>query len=237
MNKKNFASGLKYFLLTIVIAMLFYNCMIAAIFLQPLVYVGVRRDKKRRDIRRMRAIKTEFASGIDSIAGAMAAGYSMESAIFEAYRDVKKLYGDSSETAKDFFKMSNEIKMNYGVERVLQEYSKGKEISEIKYFSDMVVITKKAGGNMTVVLKGIRNMIYEKIDIERQIEIVTASKRYESLVMSVMPLAIIMYLRIFSPDFIMGMYESITGVIIMTAVLLIYMALLYWMSRISKIEV
>ena len=55
--------------------------------------------------------------------------------------------------------------------------------------------------------------------------------------MAVIPAGIILYMRVFSSGFLDILYDSMAGNIIMTVCLIIYIAALFWGSRITNIKV
>ena len=64
-----------------------------------------------------------------------------------------------------------------------------------------------------------------------------SGKRMEQRLMSLIPLCILGYVGITSPGFFDGMYHTVTGVVIMTLLLLVYAAAYVWGERIMNIQV
>ena len=64
----------------------------------------------------------------------------------------------------------------------------------------------------------------------REIATLLASKVYEQRIMTVMPLAVLLYLRIGSREFLEGLYHNIFGVCVSTVCLIIYLGA-YWMGK------
>lgn len=236
MNKKDIFNFCIFLLMSMLMTVLFYNSAFVAFIFIPLNICMVRSCRKLREIKRKKETRSQFASAIESIAGSMAAGYSIENAMAEAYKDMLAMYGRKSIIAKDLYGILNKISINKNIEQIFREYSNEKDILEITYFSDVLSITRKTGGNIIEVMRETKNMIYEKEDLERQIEIVTSSKRYECMVMAVMPPGIITYLRIFSKGYMDTMYGGMGGILIMTVFFFIYVVLILMSLKISQIR-
>ena len=225
-----------FLMAAILLAILFYNSIFVAVLFIPFFIFMVHVCKKQRMHKQQKETRNQFASAIESVASAMVAGYSIENAFFESYKDMLTLYGERSIIAKDLRNILNKISINKNIEQIFREYAKDKNIAEISYFSDVLAITRKTGGNIIEVMKETKNLIYEKEDLERQIEIVTSSKRYECMIMAVMPPGIITYLRIFSSGYMNDMYGEVEGILVMTVFLIAYIVLIILSLNISRIK-
>ena len=77
----------------------------------------------------------------------------------------------------------------------------------------------------------------EKIDVEREIHTVISAKKMELRIMSVIPFAMIVYLRLSFPEFLSVLYGNVAGIIIMSVCLAIYLVSYEVGKRIVEIEV
>ena len=99
------------------------------------------------------------------------------------------------------------------------------------------LITKRRGGNLTEVLSNISKIISEKIEIKNEILVMTAGKRMEAKILSIMPIGIVTCLTLLSPEYMSPMYESLIGKTLMFIGFL-FIALNYLVSRkIVKIDI
>lgn len=220
-----------------VVAILFFNSIIAMVMMLPLAYILIRRKKILCEQEELRKEKIQFADAIASVAGAMEAGYSIENAFYEAYKDMITMYGKNSKISNDFLYIVNKLKMNISLEQTLREYAEKSNIDEVTNLSDIICITKKSGGNIAKVMKGTKDMIYENEDLQREIEAVISSKKYENTIMQIMPLGMIGYLRLFSPGYMDICYESMAGRLMMCVILLLYAICIVVSDKMIKIDI
>ena len=96
---------------------------------------------------------------------------------------------------------------------------------------------KRLGGEYVKNIRRTIEKIEESIEVKQEIATSIAEKRMELKVMSVMPIAIIAYIKISSPDFINAMYHTPMGIAIMTACIAVYALALYIGQRIVDIAV
>ena len=62
----------------------------------------------------------------------------------------------------------------------------------------------------------------EKLQLKGDIDTELSAVKYESRVMNLMPLFIIGYVRFSTPDYFSVLYHNLSGILIMTAALIVY---------------
>ena len=77
----------------------------------------------------------------------------------------------------------------------------------------------------------------KEIDVEREIDTIMSAKRAEFKIMSVIPFAMIGYLKLSFPEFLDVLYGNVAGVLIMSVCLAIYLISYEWGRHMVEIEV
>ena len=77
----------------------------------------------------------------------------------------------------------------------------------------------------------------EVMDTKREIETMLSAKVYEQKIMTVMPAAVLLYIRIGSGEFLEGLYHNPAGVGIMTLCLCTYLAAYLLGKRMVQFEI
>jgi tight adherence protein B len=80
-------------------------------------------------------------------------------------------------------------------------------------------------------------MIGEKIEIQQDIALLIAQKRFESRILSFAPLVIVALLSFSSPDYMLPLYEGYIGKTIMTLALLFLFVCFSVTNKIMNIQV
>ena len=83
---------------------------------------------------------------------------------------------------------------------------------------------------MDQVLESTWRNLSEKIDTTQEIDAMIASKRYEQKLMSLMPAAVILYLKLSFPGLLDRMYGNLQGAAVMTGCLGVYLTA-YFLGR------
>ena len=217
---------------------LFYNAVIVSIIgvvAGVPVMLGIMR--KRLAGKRQDALMVEFGDLLESMTGALAAGYSMENAVSEAYRDLKLLYSEERIILKELEDMRARIDVGVPLDELFHDLGVRSKVSDIVTFSQVYVTARKSGGNLIKVMKRTSSAIDEKVEIESEIKTLIAGKRLESLCMIVIPLMIIVYLRVFSPGFLDPLYGGLMGRLFMSGALIVYALAVWWSFRLMQIDV
>ena len=218
-------------------AWIVYRSLCAAIFMTPLALAIVwwlRQNKRRRRLERLRR---EFKEGMTAVYNSLSAGSTLECAFVKASGDVKLCCGAESYIYREFCLLCKRMDLNWTVEQCIEDFSRRSGDEDIQNFSDIISIAKRSGGSLPQIVKNGIDNTRMKMEVEQEIETMVSGKKKEFYFMAVIPAGIILYMRVFSSGFLDILYDSMAGNIIMTVCLIIYIAALFWGSRITNIKV
>lgn len=207
------------FFRVVVTAELFYgNKYFAILFVWLLIPLRKRGIKRREEKERM-LLGQQFADVLNSISFAVEVGYSIENAVREAYKDIRIMYGDNALIVKELKEIIGRMEVNITIEQAFEEFAHKSGNDDICYFANVLALTKRSGGNLGMILKNTAYRIHKKLEVKAEIDTIVSGKKMEQTVMSVIPYGMIAYLRLTSPEFVVGLYGNIIGIVIMTACL------------------
>lgn len=195
---------------------------------------------KRKALAREREkrLVSEFRDAILAIAAALRAGYAVENAMEEALKELKILHaGKESLMVRELEGMLYKIRMNQAAEMVFLDFGKRSGVDVIQEFAEIFAAAKKSGGELIRMVDRTAVWIGEKIQVKEEISVITAARRYEQKLMNGMPLFLVLYLDVSSPDYFAILYQTLFGRMVMTVCLGIYLFAIWMAERILKIEV
>lgn len=201
---------------------LFFNHIIGALLVGTCgILVGEKMDealnKKKLSIK-----KTQFMDGIYSLSASMSVGKSLESSFTAAIKDLIVLYEKDCFIIQAFMKIEQMLINNVPIEEALLQFSKEAQIEEVVIFCEMIGIGKKTGCDLNQLVLNTVSKIQEKMELQKELEVITTQKRFElNLLMLLMP-AIIVYMSTLSASFNQIMYSTFVGKIVMGICLGIY---------------
>lgn len=219
------------------VSWLFYDSAIAWIFLMPFVLLSFK-DKGRAACRkRKRRLEIEFREVILSVSSNLQAGYSVENAFQEAYRDITLLYGRESVMAKELRLVFRKLGNNEQLESALANLADRSGVQDIRDFADIFQIAKRGGGDMRGIIANTADIIGGKQETRREIEIVVSEKKLEQQIMRYIPFFIIFYISLTTRGYFEGLYHNVFGWILMTGALAVYAAACRISDKILEIEI
>lgn len=217
-------------------SVVFYNSIWPVIFLlAPAFLLGLYYYKKRGVRKRKKQLKKEFLSGITMLGDYMRSGRSIESGIGSSISELRNLFGEESDIVREWKRMDAGFRYNRTVESVFADFGERCHVEEISDFSEVLQVTKRSGGKISQVVSNTANILSEQLFTDEKIETLVAAKKLEQKIMDVMPIGILLYIRIASPELLSVMYTTVLGRIIMTVCLLVYVFAAVWAERITEI--
>ncbi len=218
---------------------LFYESWIAVVIVAAigLVFPGMRRKTLQKS--RKEKLNLQFKEAIASLSSSLAAGRSIENSFREVVGDLRLLYPDpNTHIIREFEIINRRVENGETIERAIQDFANRSDSEDILNFADVFITCKRTGGNLVEVIRRTSDVISEKVDIQQEVQVMVAQKKFESRILSVMPIALVAFLRYSSGEYMDPLYEwANLGPIIMTACLGLLL-LSYWLSqRIMNIKV
>lgn len=216
---------------------LFYESFLPGIILFPVwgfymkEWLEEMTDKKEEEFR------VQFKDSIQIMAGALKAGYSAENAIRETCHDLKPMYKSESRIIKEYEIMIRKLKIHIPVGQVLSEFAENVEQEDVDNFVTVFTTAQKSGGDSIVIIKDAVKVISEKMETEKEIQTMIASKKLEFEIMSMIPFGMIGYMKLTFGDFLKVLYGNPAGIIVMSICLALYFTAYIWGKKMIKIEV
>ncbi|WP_432357106.1 type II secretion system F family protein [Sporosarcina sp. UB5] len=168
-------------------------------FYLPIAYV------KRRRKKRLLLVSYQLGEALGTIANAMRAGFSFMQALKMMAEEIDDPLGP------EFLKTIQEI--NYGVSyedafRNLQERLPEKELEIVL---NTLIVQRKTGGNMALLLETMQNVIFDRARIKGEIRTLTAQGRFSSIIITILPIALAAYIRLVNPEYFQTLFSHPVG--------------------------
>lgn len=216
----------------------FYRSGFAAMLLAALAVFYPRLRRKALIRKRQEELSQQFKQALYSLSSSLSAGKSVENAFADATRDLQLLYGDkNTDILLEFERIHLKIRNGETVESALFEFSGRTGLDDVRQFADVFAICKRSGGNLVEVMRKTAQVLGEKLDIQQEISVMVAQKRFESKVLGLAPIVVVGLLAYSSPDYMAPLYDGAAGRLIMTGSLALLSACWGWTKHIMEIRV
>ena len=220
-----------------VISRLFFNSVMAFVILLPAVYFFLIRRRDTLCRNRKQRLELEFRDVILSVSTNLQAGYSVENAFKESYRDIYMLYGENSIMAQELYLLMRRLRNNEQLEDILMSLGNRSGVKDIRDFAEVFRIAKRNGGSLSGMISNTAHIIEGKAEVRREINTIMSEKKMEQKIMQIMPFGMMLYVSLTSPGFFEGLYHNLKGVLLMSVCLIVYAAAYVLGDKILKIEV
>lgn len=189
---------------------------------------GVEKKKKQE-------FEKQFQECIMAVSTALRAGYSLENAFAESRNDMQIMFGTKSRIVQELREISGGLKNNLSMVKVLDEMGKRSESNAVKEFADIVKIAVQSGGNLVEIISSTADVMAQQKQMTEEIADVVSGKKMEGKIMSLIPFLLVFYVESSNPDYFLCLYHNLSGVLIMTVCLAVYLSAVIAMDKILEI--
>ncbi|WP_020617720.1 type II secretion system F family protein [Paenibacillus daejeonensis] len=225
-------------LIAFVASYLFYRSVIVALLcaasglLMPRWWRAILAEQRRQRLR------LQFKEALVSLTSSLAAGRSVENAFRTLADDLQLIYPDpKTDILREFTLIRIRLDNGESLEPALRDFSERAGIEDITNFVDVFATGKRTGGDLVEIIRSTAQTIGEKLDIQLEIAVMIAQKKFESRIMMAIPFIFLGFLAAAAPDYMEPLYASPIGYVLLT-VCLGLLSLCYWfMIRLMSIRI
>lgn len=194
--------------------------------------------RKYQEEKRHSALSASFMDFLYSLSASFATGRSLEEAALEARQALSVLYKADSPMIRELDLMIRCFSEGRESEaEVLGAFARRCGVPEILEFTEIYLVCRAAGGDLNRVVADAARVMTEKMNVEKEIRVLTAQKRLEGRMISVMPAVVLLFMKWTSPEYLEPLYTTMAGRMVMT-IALAGIAAAYQITRtITRIEV
>lgn len=218
-------------------AILFYRSVWGLSTFVLFVPLCVKMREKRWKTKQDENLEKEFLTAMESVSGALRAGYSLESAWQYAQVEVSRIYGTDGIFYRELQKMNQKISMREPIEKLLYDMAECCGNEDIYHFTEVLLYAKQSGGDMTEIIHRTVCHMQEKHEILLEIAANVAAKRAEQRMMMILLPLLLLFLTISSPEYMAALYGNLSGILLMSGCLAGYLAAMFWAEKITDISV
>ncbi|WP_098748703.1 type II secretion system F family protein [Paenibacillus sp. EZ-K15] len=187
--------------------------------------------------RRRKTLNLHFKQALYSLSSSLSAGRSVENGFRDAVQDLLLL--DPGGHSDLIFELKVIVsRMEYGepIEVALQDFARRAGMEDIANFADVFSTCKRTGGDLVEVVRRTSSVIGEKLDIQQEISVMIAQKRFESKALLAAPFLLLLFMNLTSPDYMETMYSG-PGIMISSVALAALGGCFLWISKMMNIKV
>ena len=231
-----------YFMASVLAALcvgeIFYRSLIISLLIIPLSIPGIKLYQKYLAEKRKNALAESFRDLLYSLSSSFSTGRQMPEALVEGLDALRLIYPDDAPIIQELQDMNRRLFTNRENENsILSDFAVRSHNEDINNFVNAYYICRTTGGDIEKLIVKASEVIIDKMEIMREIRVLTAQKKLESKILLVIPAGILFFLQLFSPGYTATLYETIAGKLIMTTALALTVMAYLWSTKLAKIKV
>ena len=181
--------------------------------------------------RRAEKLREQLPDVLTIMASSLRAGHSFLQALDTVAKEIALPARD------EFARVVAEIRLGRAAEDALEALAERVGSADFKWAVLAVNIQREVGGNLAEILDTVSDTLRERAMMRRQIKVLTAEGRLSAWVLTLLPVAIGLYMFSVNPEYIGLLFTDRLGWI-MLGVAVVLMALgILWMRKIVNIDV
>lgn len=237
LRKESCLDVLKGFFLIVAFSWLFYDSFYAIPFLLPMLVLWCRECQSFRRQKEEEQFQKSFREWILLLSSSLSAGYSVENAMVQSCEELSMMVSGEDVMVKELKVMLAMLENQQSPETILKEFADRQSSEEVKSFVEVFCTARKSGGSLNAIIRSTSSQMAEIMDTRREILTLLASKIYEQKIMTVMPAAVLLYVRIGSGEFLEGLYHNPAGIVVASVCLLLYLGAYLLGKRMVQFEI
>lgn len=181
--------------------------------------------------RRISAFKGQMADTLQLMAGSLSAGLSLAQSLDTVVRE------GSDPVASEFRRALVEARLGVEIEDALADVATRMDSVDFEWVVMAIRIQREVGGNLAELLNKVAETIREREYLERQVKTLSAEGRLSVWILGGLPPAFMAYLMIANPSYVMPLFTTPLGIVMLVVMGILLIAGILWMKQVIKVEV
>lgn len=163
------------------------------------LFLPMRMEQLR--IKRRSQLRQQFMDLLDSLASSIASGNNAIKSFEAAQNDLTMQYGEDSYIVGELQTILLGAANSIDLEVMIKDFGSRAGIQEIENFAQVFGLSYRRGGDFGKIIRDSYEILYNKINIEMEIETKVASTKNELKMMLVMPVLLVGMMKLSGGDF------------------------------------
>jgi tight adherence protein B len=207
-------------------------------YLQKLIKLPLNR-LKIDDAYQTELLNRQLKDMLYSISSSLKAGYSLATSLERCLTDLKFVSINQKETTLlvELGNLVNRLQLGDAVEDALPKFSTKLAMEDVHDLVNGILITKNKGGNLAEIMETIAQTISEKLAVQLEIKVLTASKVMEARLLGSLPIFMLIILSLTSPEYLEPLYQSPVGQTMLVISFLLILTGFIVTKKMTKIDI
>lgn len=160
---------------------------------------------QRRISKRLNNFQRQLADCLSLVANSLRAGFSFLQTMEIISREMEP------PMSTEFARVMGDTSLGKSLDEALHDMDERVGSADFSLVVTAVLIQQQVGGNLATILDTIRSTITERIRLRREIGTLTAQGKASGMVLTVIPIAMALFLYLTAPDYITPLFTTTIG--------------------------
>jgi tight adherence protein B len=180
---------------------------------------------------RAEKLREQLPDVLTIMASSLRAGHSFLQALDTTAKEI------AQPAATEFQRVVAEIRLGRSAEDALGALAERVGSADFKWAVLAVNIQREVGGNLAEILDNVADTLRERSTMRRQVRVLTSEGRLSAWVLALMPFGIALYMFAVNREYIMLLFTTKTGLMMLGGAAVLLVAGILWMRKIVDIDV
>ena len=181
--------------------------------------------------RRADKMREQLPDVLTIMASSLRAGHSFLQALDTVAREIQ------APANVEFQRLVAEVRLGRPTEDAMEALADRVGSADFRWAVLAVNIQREVGGNLAEILDNVSDTLRERAMMRRQIKVLTAEGRLSAWVLALLPFALALYMFAVNPEYIMLLFTSQVGLIMVGVGGVLLVLGILWMRKIVDIDV
>lgn len=181
--------------------------------------------------RRAEKLREQLPDVLTIMASSLRAGHSFLQALDTVAKEI------AQPAATEFQRVVAEVRLGRSAEDALEALAERVGSADFRWAVLAVNIQREVGGNLAEILDNVADTLRERAQMRRQVRVLTSEGRLSAWVLALMPFAIGLYMFTTNREYIMLLFTTKVGLVMVSGAGLFLLAGILWMKKIVDIDV
>jgi tight adherence protein B len=112
---------------------------------------------------------------------------------------------------REFARVVTDEQLGIPLDEALEVCAKRMQSSDMDQLAVLALVQREAGGNTAEVLDQVTSNIRARMDVRRLVRVLTTQGKFSSWVVAGVPVGVMLFLLLFSPDFLSPLFHNLIG--------------------------
>jgi tight adherence protein B len=179
---------------------------------------------------RRRKFSAQLPDTLQIMAGSLRAGYGLVQAVDAVAREAP------SPTLEEFRRVVLEHRLGRDLTEALQALADRFGTEDLEWVVQAVDIHREVGGDLAAILDTVAATIRERAQLQRQVQALTAEGRLSAYVLTALPIALALALKVINPDYFEDLTHG-TGLLLSGAAVLMLVVGGLWFRKLCRFAI